>query len=515
MTNEVPGQDPDLAQQPNGRACVLVVDDELFICETLADVLEDVGYYVETARDGAEALDRLDDLGDRTDCVILDIRLAPPTKTDQLDGIGVLGILKERYPDAGVIIITAYASVENAVAALNLGADAYLQKPINPEELLPLVNKTVERRKLVREKARLEAQAQEQNRYLLTKNRELAEANRQLQETLHRLNETQAQLIQSEKLASLGQLVAGVAHELNNPISFVYSNMARLLEYVEHILHVFTRYREALDGLRRGQPPGEEGLQELAELEAATDIDFILKDLQALARESREGAERVQAVVLDLRNFSRVDEGEVQDVDLVSGIESTLALLRPELKHRITLELDLGPLPHIRGNAAQLNQVVMNLLMNAAQAIEGEGTIRLATQPTAAGVRLTVSDTGRGIAPEHLNRIFDPFFTTRRGHQGMAGGVGLGLSIAHAIVQRHAGTIEAESTPGEGTTFTIDLPLAGYRPNRLGAPGPTVRQAHGPEQRRRAGTPPHSPPPTTASGSEEQQDQPHGKEVTP
>lgn len=505
MTDKVPGQEsnpPAGGQQPDGQACVLVVDDEVFMCETLADVLEGAGYYVQTARDGAAALDRLDDLGDRTSCVLLDLRLAQDSNTDQLDGIDVLRILKERCPDAGVIIITAYASVDSAVDALNLGADAYLQKPINPEELLALVDKTVERRKLVREKTRLEAQAQEQNRYLLKKNRELAEANRQLQETLHRLNETQAQLIQSEKLASLGQLVAGVAHELNNPISFVYSNMARLLEYVEHIVNIFTRYREALDGLRHGRPPGEEDLRRLTELEATTDIDFILKDLQALARESREGAERVQAVVLDLRNFSRPDEGEVQNVDLVSGLKSTLALLRPELKHRITLELDLQPLPHIQGNAAQLNQVVMNLLMNASQAIEGEGTIRLATQPTPTGVRLTVSDSGRGIAQEHLNRIFDPFFTTRRGHQGMAGGTGLGLSIVHAIVERHAGTIEAESTPGEGTTFTIDLPLAGYQSNRPVAPEPTDTQ-------------PHSPPPPTPRQSEKQQDHPSSKEATP
>jgi len=446
-----------------------VVDDEVFVCETLADILQDAGYHVETARDGPAALDRLDELGDRTDCVLLDIRLAPPAGSDQLDGIDVLRTLKQRWPDAGVIIITAYASVDNAVASLNLGADAYLQKPVNPDELLALVTKTVARRQLAREKVRLEAQAQEQNRFLLEKNRELEEA-------LRRLHETQGQLIQSEKLASLGQLVAGVAHELNNPISFVYSNMARLLEYVEDIRTVFTRYRQALNGLRQGQPPSEEELQRLAELESATDIDFILEDLQALAHESREGAVRVQSVVLDLRNFSRLDGGEVQNVDLVSGIENTLNLLRPELKHRINLELDLKPLPPIRGNAAQLNQVVMNLLMNAAQAIEGEGTIRIATAPTSAGVRLTISDTGCGIAQEHLNKIFDPFFTTRRDRREVERGTGLGLSIVHSIVERHAGTVQAESTLGKGTTLTIDLPLVGYQPGPAGttsgAPAP-------------------------------------------
>ena len=456
-----PPQPPPGAPEP---PCVLVVDDEPFVCETLADVLGEAGYRVETAGNGPAALARLDDLGERVDCVLLDVRLAPPTETEQLDGIDLLRFLKGRRPQAGVIIMTAYASVDNAVAALNLGAEAYLQKPVNPEELLALVRATVERRQLARKAAYLEAQARQQNEFLREKNRELAEANRQLQEALRRLQETQAQLIQSEKLASLGQLVAGVAHELNNPISFLYSNMGRLLEYAQDIRRVFACYREMLEGCRQGRHPSPEELEELARLESATDIDFLLEDLQALARESREGAERVQAVVTDLRNFSRLDEGEVQNVDLNQGIQSTLTLLRPELKHRVGLELDLEPLPLIRANAAQLNQVLMNLLMNAAQAIQDEGTVRILTRATPEGVRLSVSDTGCGIPPEHLSRIFDPFFTTRKGSRGWDRGSGLGLSIVHSIVRRHSGTIQVESTLGEGTTFTIELPLSGYQP---------------------------------------------------
>jgi two-component system NtrC family sensor kinase len=226
--------------------------------------------------------------------------------------------------------------------------------------------------------------------------------------------------------------------------------------------------------LRHGQPPTAEELQATTNLEAATDIDYILGDLPALAAESREGAERVQAVVLDLRNFSRLDEGEVQNVDLVAGVQSTLALLRPEFKHRLQLELDLQPLPLIRGNAGQLNQVVMNVLVNAIQAIEGEGTVRVATAPTASGVRLTISDTGCGIAPEHLSRIFDPFFSTRRTRRVGAGpagsGTGLGLAIVHSIVERHAGTVSVTSTVGQGTTFVMDLPLVGYQPAAAAVP---------------------------------------------
>lgn len=467
LPEELPPEVAEAAPQP---PCVLVVDDEPFVCETLADVLVGAGYRVETAQDGPTARSRLEQLGDQVDCVLLDIRLAPPSQTDELDGIDLLRLLKARSPGVGVIIMTAYASVDNAVAALNLGAEAYLQKPVNPEELLAQVRATVERRRLARKAAYLEAQTRRQNRFLREKNQELAETNRrleetnrQLQEALRRLQETQAQLIQSEKLASLGQLVAGVAHELNNPISFLYSNMGRLLEYARDIRRVFDRYRSLLAGFREGRHPEVRDLEEVARLESETDIEFLLEDLQALARESREGAERVQAVVTDLRNFSRLDEGEVQNVDLNQGIKSTLTLLRPELKHRINLELDLEPLPLIRGNAAQLNQVVMNLLMNAAQAIEGEGTVRIVTRAVPEGVRLTVSDTGCGIPAEHLERIFDPFFTTRKGTRGWDRGTGLGLAIVHSIIRRHSGTIRVESTPGRGTTFTIDLPLDGYQ----------------------------------------------------
>jgi signal transduction histidine kinase len=470
-----------------------VVDDEPFVRETLADILAGAGHRVEVTGDGPTTLARLRELEGEVDCLVLDIRLAPPLEAGErgMDGIDVLRAVKQTWPDVGVLIMTAFASVDNAVAALNLGAEAYVRKPLIPEELLALVAKTVERRHLAREKARLELQAQEQNRFLREKNQELAvanqrlaEVNRRLADALRQLQEAQAQLIQSEKMASLGQLVAGVAHELNNPISFVYSNMGRLKEYVEDIRRLFARYQDTLGRLRRGEVPTAEDLETTGNLEGTTDIDYILQDLPALAEESQEGAERVQAVVLDLRNFSRLDEGEVQNLDLVAGIQSTLTLLRPELKHRIQLELDLTPVPPIRGSGAQLNQVVMNIVMNAIQAIEGEGTIRVATAPTDTGVRLTISDTGCGIAPEHLGKIFDPFFTTRKGRRGAAGGTGLGLAIVHSIIQRHAGTISVTSTVGEGTTFVIDLPLVGYQPAPVaeaaaapaGPPGAETRQ---------------------------------------
>ncbi len=485
MTAELPTAEPVRGERAEA-ARVVLVDDETLVCETLKDVLEDADYHVEVAGDAPGALALLERLDGACDCVLLDIRLTPvaPT-TGQIDGIDILRSTKARWPDVGVIVITAYASVDNAVAALNLGADAYLRKPVNPEEMLAMVLKTVDRRELAREKAHLEIQAREQNRFLLEKNSELAAANRRLQEALRQLRQAQARLIQSEKLASLGQLVAGVAHELNNPISFVYSNMARLLDYVRDIRRLFAAYREVLAGLRRGQPPGEMELRELARLEAEADIAFVLDDLRDLARESREGAERVQSVVLDLRNFSRMDEGEVQNVDLVKGIESTLNLLRPELKHRIKVELALEPLPPVRGNTAQLNQVVLNLVLNAAQAITGEGTIHISTEATDAGVRFAVSDTGRGIPAENLGKIFDPFFTTRKDRPGKGAGTGLGLAIAHSIVENHQGTVSVDSTPGRGATFTVELPLMGYQPKptdsaELPLPPPQTEATGGP-----------------------------------
>jgi signal transduction histidine kinase len=269
----------------------------------------------------------------------------------------------------------------------------------------------------------------------------------QLNETLearveqrtNELRNTQAQLVQSEKMRSLGQLVAGVAHELNNPIGFVHANLQLLHDYVDRLDSEDPEVREkARDAIRK------------------------------LISRSREGTARVKQIVQDLRTFSRMDHAELQEVDLNEEVERTLSLAEPHFKDQVRVERDFGELPRVRCFAGQLNQVFMNLVINACDAIEGPGTLRIRTRAIADGVRLEFSDDGPGLPPDLVDRIFEPFFTTKPVGQG----TGLGLSLSHGIVERHGGRMWVESEPGSGATFVIELPVVA-RPPADGESGPT------------------------------------------
>jgi signal transduction histidine kinase len=255
------------------------------------------------------------------------------------------------------------------------------------------------------------------------------------------LREAQNQLLQSEKMASIGQLAAGVAHEINNPIGFVNSNLGTLGNYVQDLLH--------LAEAGAASPAGKA----LAE---TIDLDFLRSDIPALLNESKDGLNRVRKIVQDLKDFSRVGEVHWQLADIHQGLDSTLNIVANEIKYKCTVSKEYGKLPPIFCLPSQLNQVFMNLLVNAAQAIETRGEIIIRTELAGNdAVRIKISDTGRGIAPEHLNRLFDPFFTTKP----VGKGTGLGLSLAWSIIARHHGQIEVTSTVGQGSTFTITLPI--------------------------------------------------------
>jgi two-component system NtrC family sensor kinase len=255
-----------------------------------------------------------------------------------------------------------------------------------------------------------------------------------VEERTRELERTQTQLLQSEKMRSLGQLVAGVAHELNNPIGFVHANLQLLPGYVDKLI-------EAQEGGGDASKPREA--------------------IRKLLSRSREGTERVKNIVMDLRSFSRMDQAELTDADLNAELTRTLGLMEPRFKDGIRVERHFGQLPHVRCYPAQLNQVFMNLVMNACDALDGRGTVSITTEPREQGVRVSIEDDGPGISPAIRARIFEPFFTTKPAGQG----TGLGLSISHGIVERHGGTLSVECPPTGGTVFRIDLPLVAKAPD--------------------------------------------------
>jgi len=279
----------------------------------------------------------------------------------------------------------------------------------------------------------------------------LSEMNREFVLAAQQLEDAQHQLLQSEKMASIGQLAAGVAHEINNPIGYVYSNLGTLEKYVQDTFGMIDLYEQAEDAI------GDAGVR--AKLKAAKDkldIDFLKEDLCALMNESKDGITRVKQIVQNLKDFSHLDASdEWHFADLHRGIDSTLNIVNNEIKYKADVVREYGDIPEVECLSSQLNQVFMNLLVNAAHAIEERGTITVRTGQQGEEAWVEVSDTGKGIAPEHLKKIFDPFFTTKP----IGKGTGLGLSLSYGIIQKHHGRIEVQSEPGKGTTFRVWLPV--------------------------------------------------------
>jgi signal transduction histidine kinase len=271
------------------------------------------------------------------------------------------------------------------------------------------------------------------------------------QELITRLSEAHDQLLQSEKMASIGQLAAGVAHEINNPIGFVNSNMGTLRHYVGTLMSVIDGYSQAVQRAAPGTPLA----REIEDIGREADLGYLKDDVADLLSESMEGLKRVRDIVQALKDFSHVGQTDWQYADVHAGLDTTLNIVANEIKYKAAVEKQYGRLPEIKCMASQLNQVFMNLLVNAAQAIRNRGVITIATGAADGWVWIRISDTGCGIPPQHLKRVFEPFFTTKP----VGSGTGLGLSLSYGIVTKHGGRIELASTPDVGTTFTIHLPL--------------------------------------------------------
>jgi len=282
------------------------------------------------------------------------------------------------------------------------------------------------------------------------KYRELAETLEQkVEERKKELENAQRQLLQQEKMASIGQLAAGVAHEINNPTGFVYSNLQTLKNYHRQLSEVLNLARTLLDSAAPAQK------NKFSAKWKQEDIDYIINDLTDLDDQSIKGTERIIRIVRGLSRFSHVNEDQQESFNLNELLDSTVELLWNEIKHKVELVKEYGKVPNINGNPNQISQVFVNLIMNALQAVDKKGTITLGTRLDNGAVEIKIIDTGSGITQENLNKVFDPFFTTKPVGQG----TGLGLAISYQIIKAHGGDIKIESELWKGTTFTITLPV--------------------------------------------------------
>lgn len=297
----------------------------------------------------------------------------------------------------------------------------------------------------ITERKLAEQRAQAQNEKLAKINAELMAVNQQL-------GQAQSRLLQSEKMASIGLLAAGVAHEINNPVGYVYSNLGTMQGYLTDIFTVIGKYEAA----ERLMDVHAEEIADIRQFKAQIDLDYLKTDIQSLLAESREGLMRVKKIVLDLKDFSRSGgDEEWQWGDVRLGLETTLSVVWNELKYKCEVIKEYGQLPLIQCLPSQLNQVFMNLLVNAAQAIEVKGIVTIRTGQERDQIWVEIADTGTGIAAEDLPRLFDPFFTTKPVGQG----TGLGLSVSYSIIEKHRGRIEVHSEAGKGATFRVWLPV--------------------------------------------------------
>jgi len=417
---------------------------------------------VDSAHQGPEGLAKVVDslaAGRPYAMAFVDMRMPPGW-----DGTETVERLWQADPRLQIVICTAYsdASWEEVLARLDARDRLLiLKKPFDNVEVLQLANALTAKWELTQ---RATSQIDHLEEAVQERTRKLSDANAALQAQMHERKRLESQLVQSEKLASIGQLAAGVAHEINNPIGYVCSNFGTLESYLAHLFEMLAAYE--------GAEPRIESPELVAELRGLRDrvgLDFLKDDVPALMRESSEGIARVRQIVQDLKDFSRVDSAqEWQWADLHQGIDSTLNIVASEVKFKADVVKDYATLPQIECLPSQLNQVVMNLVVNAAHAMGCErGRITIRTRAEGDDVLLEVADTGSGIAPENLSRIFDPFFTTKPVGQG----TGLGLSLSYGIVKNHGGRIDVTSQLGHGTTFRVVLPV------RRPAPGPDALSA--------------------------------------
>ncbi|WP_460144806.1 ATP-binding protein [Pseudomonas sp. S2_A02] len=368
------------------------------------------------------------------------------------DGAQTIEHLWQQDPQLQVVVCTAYSDYSWDELLDRLHAHdrlLILKKPFDNIEVQQMANTLLTKWEMTE---RASIQMSHLEHLVDQRTTQFKQASEALQREIDERKQLESQLVQSEKLASLGQLAAGVAHEINNPIGFISSNLGALDGYFKQLQDMLDAYREAEKAIG-----SSEVIDRLGQLRERVELDFLREDIPLLIKESKEGIGRVGQIVKDLKDFSRVDSNqEWQWANLQQGIESTLNIVANELKYKADVVKEFQKLPDIECLPSQINQVIMNLIVNASQAMGPErGIITLRTGLEGETVSIEVADTGIGIEPDNLQKIFDPFYTTKPVGQG----TGLGLSLSYGIVKKHQGDISVRSEVGVGSTFRVELPV--------------------------------------------------------
>lgn len=402
---------------------IIIIDDETMVLEVQKRNLEEQGYQCFIAPNADEAIACLET--QQIDLALLDIDM--PGRS----GVELLKEIRRNSPDMAIIMVTATDDYHTANQCLDLGADDYLIKPFRSERVLISVRNALEKHALFQANRAYQMELEDK-----------------LFEKSEKIKSSQAMLIQQEKLAAIGQLAAGIAHEINNPLGFITSNLFTLRKYGTRLMDYLASLDEVMGDLAANQQEIVNASRKRFKLEA------LLEDLPELVSDTLEGTERIKKIVQGLKCFSRTDTETSSPVDINECLESAITIVWNEIKYNAKLERDLGDLPLVHGYQQQLAQVFMNLLVNASHAIKGDGLIQISSRNEANQVVVTVRDNGCGISEANLTKIFDPFFTTKEPGKG----TGLGMSIVREIIEKHKGTISVSSEVGQGTEFTVSLP---------------------------------------------------------
>lgn len=423
---------------------ILVVDDSKMILQMAVDVMKVNGIEadIQTETQGKNVVKRLHE--EQFDLLILDIIMPEISGMDVLRQIQEEGMLDDIF----VMMFTSLSDKRAMRECFRLGAFDYINKPIEPDEFIARIQNALKQQALRSE--------------LSSNVRRMRRQNEKLVELNNKLQDTQSQLMQQEQMAGIGHLAAGVAHEINNPLGYVISNVEILKSYLD----TFVVHMEMASKLKMHVDPSSaeatDLLQQLESLEQENDMEFMKDDIQELFSDTNNGLERVSKIVEGLRVFSRIDQlDELEEYDVNAGVETTLTLTKSESKYIADIYTDLKPVPAVQAMGSQINQVILNVLMNSLQAVkdyhgDSRGEINVRTFEKEGMVFLEIEDNGIGMSEQVKLDIFKPFYTSRP----IGAGTGLGLSIARDIVMnKHGGVIEVESEPNEGTVIRIGLPI--------------------------------------------------------